>query len=298
MDALLSAEELQQLQRQVLSYSHQHRPATSAMLGDHRSLFRGQGMELEDTRPYHFGDDVRHMHWRATARTGKAMTKVFRADRQREILVMLDRSATMHFGTRKELKVVTAARASASILFMTVAAKESIAGLVVDTKNYHFPATRGLDGAFALLRQMVAPLSDINPAQPATSFADSIEQTQRVAARGAHIYLISDFYSLSDSAATKLSHLSESHQVTAVHVIDVGEERLDATGMLRLRSPKTGRTVIVDTTDKQLRQRYADRATQRMAALQQLFARTNIQHLTLYTHHDATTQLAVLFSYA
>ena len=113
MDALLSAAELQQLQRQVLSYSDQHRRATSTMLGDHRSLYRGQGMELEDTRPYHFGDDVRHMHWRATARTGKAMTKVFRADRQREIFVMLDRSATEGFIKIWGLPIETAARKAA-----------------------------------------------------------------------------------------------------------------------------------------------------------------------------------------
>lgn len=297
MDALLSAVELQQLQLQVANYTARQRPTTAAMLGDYRSPFRGQGMELEDIRRYYFGDDVRHIHWRATARTGKTMTKIFRAERQREVLVMLDRSATMYFGTRKELKVVTAARAAAMLLFSALAAKECIAGLVVEENNSYFPPTRNLDAAFPLLRQLVAPLSDVNNLHHMTSFADTLEQLERVAARDTHIYLISDFYSLSNDLTTYLLKLSDKRNVTAVHIIDPGEERIEDTGVLRLRSPQTGRLVTVDTTDGQLRQRYAEMALQRMDALKQLFAKTNLRHLQLYTHQDTVTQLATLFAY-
>lgn len=298
MDALLSPAELQQLQAQVLHHSRHNRPATSSIVGEHRSPFRGQGVELEDTRPYYFGDDVRHMHWRATARTGKAMTKIFREERQREVFVMLDRSATMQFGTRKELKAVTAARATAMLLFRTLVAKEQIAGLVADAKSYFFPPARSLDAAFPFLRQIIAPLTSMNNYPSRPSITDSLEQAQRVAARSAHIYVVSDFYFLNEELAPLLLRLSETRQVTALHVIDPGEEHLDDAGLLRVRSPKTGRVVVVDSTNQHLRQRYAEATAQRMDALKTLLSNARIHYMRMYTHHDTWTQLNPLSHHA
>ena len=95
-------------QKKYLPYIKQrHNNVTSDQAGDIRSAFKGRGMELEEVRAYGFGDDVRDIDWRVTARLGDTYTKVFSEEKDREVYVILDLSPYMLFGTKKELKSVS-----------------------------------------------------------------------------------------------------------------------------------------------------------------------------------------------
>ena len=107
-------EELMNMRRYI-SYLHNFKRKKSLSLeaGDIKSAFKGRGMELEEVRSYNFGDDIRDIDWRITARKDAPYTKVFNEEKDHEIYVWVDLSAPMLYGSKKELKSVTAAKMNA-----------------------------------------------------------------------------------------------------------------------------------------------------------------------------------------
>ena len=101
-------------QQNYLSYLQiKNNTATSALSGEIKSALKGKGMELEEVRAYTYGDDIRDMDWRVTARKSEPFTKVYHEEKDREITVLIDMSESMVFGTKNELKTVSAAKISA-----------------------------------------------------------------------------------------------------------------------------------------------------------------------------------------
>ena len=188
---LLSTVDLEQLQFKILERTmrSKHR-VTSSVIGQHPSIFRGHGMELEDMRAYQAGDDVRYMNWRATARSGKPIMKVFREERSQGLFLMIDRRPSMHFGTRGELKAVTAARSAAILAFSALAARDSVAGMIVESDEKFFPGARDINNVLQLLRAASAPL--FNAGKYTVTMNTLLPQIDRAAGRGASVCLISD----------------------------------------------------------------------------------------------------------
>ena len=287
---LLTIPELENLQRRTLQLQAQRRrPVASRFAGPVMSVFRGRGMELEDLRAYQAGDDVRHMAWRATARSGRAITKVFRDERQRLVYIVIDRGPTMAFGTRREIKAATAARAAALLTFSALARQERVAGLVWNGGDEQdFPATRTLDGALRLLHAAIAPLDhDISGAHAGL---DSLERLDRAAERGSAIYLISDFYHAHYRQQPVLRHLAERCDFTAIQIFDPAEEQLGNAGRLRLRGPD-GNLYVVDSGDARLRERYQAVMAARHAELKRTLHGAGVALARISTQEDTLRQL-------
>ena len=291
--ALLSTADLEQLQLKILERNlrSRHR-VTSPVIGQRPSTFRGHGMELEDVRAYQAGDDVRYMDWRATARSGKPIMKVFREERSQGLFLMIDRRPSMHFGTRNELKAVTAARSAAILAFSALAARDQVAGMVVDSDEKFFPGARDINNVLQLLRAASAPLTPLRIAdQHTVTMCTLLAHTIATAGRGTSICLISDFKDLRAEHVPALLQITASHEVLALQIIDPAEETLPDAGKLRMTSP-SGELFVVDTADTGLRTRYAHAMAKQHADLAQLFARTGISLQRLYTHKDTFEQLA------
>lgn len=286
---LLTITELERLQRQTLQLQARRRKAVASRhAGPVLSVYRGRGMELEDLRAYQPGDDVRYMEWRATARSGRPITKVFREERQRLVYIIVDRSPTMAFGTRREIKAATAARATALLAFSAVANQERVAGLVWNGDDEQaFPATRTLDGVLKLLRASIAPLT---VASTNTTRFLPLQRLDRAVERGSSIYLISDFYHLDERQQTILHHLAERCDVTAIHITDPAEEQLSDAGRLRLRAPD-GAFYVVDSNDARLREKYAAVMAERQATLKQRLHNAGVALVRVSTHDDALRQM-------
>lgn len=288
--ALLSTTELEQLQFKTLHHNlrSRHR-ATSSLIGQRPSIFRGHGMELEDRRAYQAGDDLRYMDWCATARSGKPIMKVFREERTQGLFLMIDRRPSMHFGTRGELKAATAARSAAILAFSALAARDTVAGMVVENDEKFFPGARDINNVLQLLRAASAPLL-MDHTHTAT-MGTLLAQIDRAVGRGASVCLISDFKDLRAEHIPLLLQLTASHEVIALQILDPAEEMLPDAGKLRMTAPNGG-IFVIDTADTELRARYAQAMKEQHFDLAQLFARTGISLQRLYTHKDTFEQLA------
>lgn len=287
---LLTLAELERLQRQTLLRRHAPRRAVaSPWSGAARSIFRGRGMELDDLRAYQAGDDVRHMDWRATARSGRPMTKVFREERQRLLYLLIDRGPAMHFGTRVETKAATAARVAAILAFSALAQQEQVAGLVLDGRRERaYAAVRRLDGVLPMLRAAcAAPGADPRDAADWPAVWDDL---RRNVSRGTTVCVISDLLGVNEEQRAQLWRLAALCEVIFFQIIDPAEEHLPDAGRLRLTAGD-GRIHLIDTGDKTLRERYAAAMAERAIALRRLCDNTGIRLQPVYTHRDAFSQM-------
>lgn len=286
---LLSTTELEQLQWRILEHHRLSRHVVAApFAGWQTSVFRGRGMELEEVRAYQPGDDVRRMDWRATARTGRPVVKVFREERNRSLFLLVDRGPAMRFGTRGELKAARAARVAAILAFSALTGHDSVAGIVVEEQERFFSQARHLEGVLPLLRAACAPLPEDSQAVAAETL---LEQIDRAAERGSLICLVSDFAQWREEHLPLLLNLAARHDVLALRIVDPGEEELPDAGKLRIVSPATGRTCVIDTSDEQLRARYANAMADRSDALERLFKRAGIVLHRIYTHRDVLREM-------
>lgn len=299
---LLDDAEFERLRLIALQYRSRHRAAGRGA-GIHASRQRGPGMDLHDSRPYQPGDDVRHMDWRATARSARPVAKMFVAERRRDVRLFVDRRPAMMFGTRHELKAATAARVAALLAFQALAAQGAVGGLVFEDRAHPHPARGTLPGVLPLLRAAAAPPRR-NPFRN-----PSLEQTHRtgngllppdIAAPGATLYLISDFHDVIAGTAALADYLPADHargggiEVIAVRIVDDAEQRMRPAGTLRLVPPGGGAPVVVDTDDADLRRRYEVRAAQRAAAFAGECALHGVALLTITNCRDLHPQVEPL----
>jgi uncharacterized protein (DUF58 family) len=296
---LLESAEIEQLQREVSAYVHRNtrRAVATPYHGPSPSPHRGHGMDLHDMRPYHPGDDIRHMDWRATARSGRPTTKVFLEERQRSVLLVVDRRGPMMFGTRGELKAASAARCAAILAFAALAVHEAVAGMILNRRPQWFAPSRTLDGVAPLLRAASAP-----PVEPVRDTTDDVTlstvwpELERHVARGATIYLISDFHEEMQPREDNRAPIPHSprHETVAVRIVDPVERDLPAAGRLRLVAPNGGDTVVIDSDDPALRERYSEHMNRREERLRMMCNRSGIPLVHVETQRSALRQLAEL----
>lgn len=286
--SLLTAQDLELLRLQARQLDFGRLSGSSTVHGEQRSPQRGMGMELEELRSYQLGDDVRHIAWRASARSNMPVTKVFRAERQQRILLLIEQHGGMLFATEGELKATCAARLTALLAFAAQQQRAEVGAVIMGEEPHHFGYSSRLDQILALIGAVAAtPAPQSRPAP-----AGVLAQGQRLSRRDDTLFIISDFSHWDDALAPALQQLGESRQVTALQIIDRGEQQLPAIGRMRLRSPYSGAEVVIDSGNAALRQRYENAMSEKQQQLTALLQRCGVRHLRLHTDDALHLRLA------
>ncbi len=210
----------------------------SALTGGRVSRFRGRGMDFDESRLYLPGDDIRTIDWRVTARTGVAHTKVYREERERPVFLVVDFSPTMFFGTRVAFKSVVAAEAAAMLAWAAAAGGDRIGALVFGGGAHReLRPAGGRRGVLGVLTVLAGHAAARAPAEAGDrDLAHALLRTRRVARPGSLIFVISDFYALSDDAERHLTRLRLHNDVAACWVFD----------RLEVQAPPPGRYAVSD----------------------------------------------------
>jgi uncharacterized protein (DUF58 family) len=247
-------------------------PTAGEAGGAARSRLRGRGIEFEEVRAYAPGDDVRTIDWRVTARTGRPHTRVFRAERERPVYLLLDQRTPMFFGSRGCLKSVQALHALALFAWCAVDAGDRVGGLVLgDTAHHERRPRRSRRAVLELLRLGLEANHGLGAprALPAVTvrLADALHGLRRVARPGGLALLISDFHDWDEEAHRQLVMLARHVEVHGVCIVDPLERELPAVGAARVSD---GAHVLdLDTGSARLRARYR---AERMARASRLAA--------------------------
>ena len=265
--------------------------ADEALLGTYRSVFRGSGLEFEEVREYEPGDDVRSIDWNVTARMGTPYIKKFREDRELNIFLAVDASASSWFGSVDQSKKDLGAEVAA-LLALTAMTNNDRVGLLRFASGMQewLPSARGRDHLLRVIRALLfAP-----PRRARTELSAAARFLTNVTKKRGVVFLISDFIDVELDASLRM--LGRKHDVIAVLLNDPRELDLPNVGVVALEDAETGRTAYVDTSDRRLREQYAERALERRIARRRALGRLKIDSVELSTDRSFVPPLMAFFN--
>lgn len=262
------------------------RPVSQGLSGAFRSHVRGSGIEFEEVRPYQPGDDVRGIDWNVTARTGEPHVKTYREERQLEVQLLVDVSASMDFGSAEDSKRQKAAELAALLAAACSLSRDALsADLCAAGPPVHVPKGRS-SSHWARLHYAILS----HPGGPASGadFAAAAAGLRRHLRRRHAVFAISDFQGLDEGAwEAELGSLAATHDVHLVRLTDRFEQSLPAAGLLRLRDPESGRALEIDSSNPRLRRAWSQRAAERRAEFERRAAAFGLPHFSLDTSESS-----------
>jgi len=267
--------------------------ADEALLGTYRSVFRGSGLEFEEVREYEPGDDIRSIDWNVTARMGLPYIKKFREDRELNILLAVDVSASSWFGSVDQSKRDLAAEVAA-LLAMTAMRSHDRVGLLRFAEGLQewMPSRRGREHLLHVIRELLFA----QPRRAGTEMTKAARFLTNITKKRSVVFLISDFLDVGLVDDPSVRMLGRKHDVIALVLNDPRELELPNVGVVALEDAETGRIAYVDTGDRRLREEYAGSARRRRTERRQALARMKIDSVDLYTDRPFVPALMALFN--
>lgn len=260
--------------------------------GQHVSRFRGRGMDYRESRGYVAGDDVRSMDWRVTARTGQAHVKVYEEERERPVVVFLDLNPGMFFGTRRQLKSVTAARAAALFAWAAVDGGDRVGAVMSNGERCELQPRGGRYGALELIRQVVRhtdPRVGLEAHPDPGALNAALHRLCRVSRPGSLTFLLGDFYGLDQHSDKLLFRLRHQGDAVAVQIVDPLEEAAPPPALYDVETG--GRRAQLDTRSAAARQAYQAHFVRHHEAVAATMRRHGIPLVRLSTETDVAAAL-------
>lgn len=196
-----------------------HRRSADSDAGPRHSPFRGRGMDYAESRLYAAGDDVRHIDWRVTARSGRTHTKLYQTERDRITAVVVDTSPAMDFGTRGCFKRVQAARLAALLAWYAESDGDRLCAAASGPRSRLVPPAGARRGVLRVLAALVESARDQADNTPQV-LADTLDRIGRVLRPGSHVLLLVDHRSLDEAALRALGRLRMHHDLIAAILVD------------------------------------------------------------------------------
>ena len=275
-----------------------HNRSRSLLAGTGISPFKGRGVDFEEVRAYQHGDDIRSIDWRVTARRSKPHTKVFREERERPVLILLDQSHSLFFGSRLNFKSVTAVEACSLLAWATLNHGDRIGGVVFNEEQLsEIRPKRSKQTLMHLLKQACEHNQSLQaksiPASIASAsggyLAKALRHARRVSHPGTHIFVISDFAQHNEETQRHFSRLSRHCEMMAVHVSDPMEAELPRPGRYDITNGVHRQTI--ETRAGKIRQKYRQQYEQHTSSLKEQFSSLKIPLIRLQTDLDTSAQL-------
>ena len=246
--------------------------------GEYHSVFKGRGMSFAEVREYRYGDDIRGIDWNVTARTGSPHVKVFEEERELTVMMVVDVSASSHYGTRDRMKSELAAELCGVLAFSAIKNNDKV-GLILfsDRMECFVPPRKGRRHALRVVRELLYHPS----AGTGTDIAGALEYLARVTRRRAVVFLVSDF--LADGFDRALSVAARRHDLVAVRVGDQREEDIPSMGFVEFEDSETGRRIVVNTSGRVFRDRFREIRAHARERSDALFRRSRVDSIDVTT---------------
>lgn len=261
--------------------------------GDHHSPFRGRGLEFDSVREYIFGDDIRSIDWRVTARTGSPHIKLLKESKERQVILCIDMNTSMRFGTRGTFKSVQASYVAAYLGWKALASHDNLSGcLFGDVENgiqFFSPSKTGKS-----FRRMLKILSEPPVQQHAISLSKALKSLSLAAHTGALVYVISDFCELEETTSfikeAHLKRLNSRCDVIFVAINDPSDETIPPIGLLDC-TDITQEQITIDTDSFPYRKAYEEQWKHNRSQLKALTSQSQIPLVQLSTLSDVRYEL-------
>lgn len=260
--------------------------------GQYHSAFKGRGMAFAEVREYQFGDDVRDIDWNVTARFRKPYVKVFEEERELTVMLLVDVSGSLDFGTRSRMKSEMATEIAATIAYSAIQNNDKI-GVVFfsDRIEKYIPPKKGRKHILYIIREML----DFKPESRKTDIGGAMEFFTRVMKRRTTAFVLSDFYDRHDFFK-QMQIANNKHDVMAIQVYDKWAKALPDVGLVKVVDAESGHEMYVDTSSKKVRAAHARYWTERQQMLKDTLTRANVDWVSVATDDDYVKAMMHLFA--
>ena len=266
--------------------------SSNIFAGQYHSAFKGRGMAFSEVREYQFGDDVRDIDWNVTARFHRPYIKVFEEERELTVMLLIDVSGSLQFGTRNQTKQEMLTEIAATLAFSAIQNNDKIGVIFFsDRIEKYIPPKKGRKHILYIIREML----DFHPESHKTDLSLAFEYLGRVMKRRCTAFVISDFYD-SKSFEKPLQVCSSRHDLVAIQVFDPLLKNLPDVGLMRIIDAETGKEQYIDTSSKALRNAHANYWRERMATLKHSFAKSSVDFVSVATNEDFVKALRLMFA--
>ena len=268
------------------------RLSNNIFAGQYHSAFKGRGMAFSEVREYQYGDDVRDIDWNVTARFHKPYIKVFEEERELTVMLMIDVSGSLNFGTVGQLKKDVVTELAATLAFSAMQNNDKIGVIFFsDRIEKYIPPKKGRKHILYIIREML----DFKPQSLKTDINNALEFLLKVAKRKCTTFLMSDFYIRGDFSDA-MTICSKKHDLVAIQVYDRCAKELPDVGLMKVKDAETGHEMYIDTSSKKLRQAHKRYWLERQTALNEMFNKSKTDSISVTTDGDYVKALLQLFA--
>ncbi len=266
--------------------------SSNIFAGQYHSAFKGHGMAFSEVREYQYGDDVRDIDWNVTARFDKPYVKVFEEERELTVMLLIDVSGSLDFGTVHQMKRDMVTEIAATLAFSAIQNNDKIGVIFFSDKIEKFiPPQKGRKHILYIIRELLS----FKPESRLTDVKLAVEYLTNVIKKRCTAFLISDFI-VEQDFKNPLTIANRKHDLVAIQVYDRRVEELPDVGLMKVADAETGHTQYIDTSSAKLRKMHHDWWVRKQTHLQDTFTKSNVDSVSVRTDQDYVKQLMSLFA--
>ena len=258
--------------------------------GEYHSAFKGRGMAFSENREYQHGDEIRDIDWNVTARMGHPYVKVYEEERELTVMMMIDVSASESFGSRKQLKKNLITELTAVLAFSAIQNNDKIGVLFFSDQVEKFiPPKKGRTHILRIIRELL----DFEPVHKGTDISCALDYFNGVVKKRCIGFVISDWMDDKFSKALKIAN--RRHDIVGIRVHDKFESELPNVGLVQFADAETGKLNWINTSNKKLRKKYADKSARHAKETQLTLQRCGVDMVSIATDENYVGPLMKLF---
>ena len=260
--------------------------------GQYHSAFKGKGMSFSEVREYQYGDDVRDIDWNVTARQNKPYIKVFEEERELTVMLLIDVSNSLDFGTVKEMKKDMVTEIAATLAFSAIQNNDKIGVIFFSDRIEKFiPPKKGRKHILYIIRELL----DFKPESKRTDIKMAVEYLTNVIKKRCVTFMLSDFIDDNDYK-NALTIANRKHDIVAIQVYARRLAELPDVGLMKVRDAETGHEQWIDTSSAKLRNAHHAWWKERQVRLAETFTKSNVDSVSVRTDQDYVKSLLNLFA--
>lgn len=279
--------EIKDIVKKVKQIEIRTRKKTEAsLMGQYHSAFKGQGMTFSEVRPYQFGDEIRRIDWNKTARFREPFVKVMEEERELTMMILVDISASMDYGTKGQLKREYVAEIAASLGFSAAGNNDKVGLILFADKVYKvIPPQKGRKHILSIISNILS--ADYVPA--ISKIDKAMEYMMGIFKRKSLVFLLSDFEDTYDSKMLRVA--SKKHQLLGMRIYDEKDNEIPDVGYALLYDAETEKEVWVNTSNARWRYTFAEAQKQKVRAMEEDFATSSASFMNINTGADYSKML-------
>nr|WP_320038540.1 DUF58 domain-containing protein [uncultured Bacteroides sp.] len=260
--------------------------------GQYHSAFKGRGMAFSEVREYQYGDDIRDIDWNVTARFHKPYVKVFEEERELTVMLLIDVSGSLEFGTVKQMKKDMVTEIAATLAFSAIQNNDKIGVIFFSDKIEKFiPPKKGRKHILFIIRELI----DFQATSRRTNIKMGLEYLTNAIKKRCTAFVISDFIDNSDFK-NALTIANRKHDLVAIQVFDRRVAELPSVGLMKVKDAETGHEQWIDTSSVALRKAHREWWMKKQNILSETFTKSNVDSVSVRTDEDYVKALLNLFA--